>query len=155
MENRYDKFTSLILNINRSIQKIKAMEMLAFGLKGKEVQCVYHLSLSENGLTLSELCALCFEDKGALSRTLVDLENKGIVKKGEGALKYKCPYLLTEKGRTLGEKINGLTQEMVNRGSSGIKDSERERLYKNLTLINENLKNICKLYGGKNGKNID
>ncbi len=155
MESRYDKFTSLILNINRSIQKIKAFEMSAFNLKGKEVQCVYHLSLSKSGLSLTELCALCYEDKGALSRTLVDLEKKGIVKKGESVLKYKCPYLLTERGRALGEKVCSLTQEMVNRGSAGIKESEREKFYKNLALVNENLQNICKLYGEKNGKDID
>ena len=149
MENRYDKFTSLILSIYRSIQKIKNMEMSDFGLKGNQVQCMFHLYENEKGKTLNELCALCFEDKGALSRSIKDLEDKGLVIQIESEKKYRNPYVLTEIGRELGSKIVDLTIEMVNKGSDGIKFEKREEFYKNLSVVNKNLQTVCNTYGKK------
>lgn len=151
MENRYDKFTSLILNISRSIIKIRGMEMAAFGLKGNQVQLMYHLYRNKEGKSLNELCALCFEDKGALSRAISDLEGRGLVTSIPSEMKYKRPYILTEEGRELGQKIEAQTSLMVDKGANGILPEERDAFYKKLELVDNNLAQVCKQYRRKNG----
>ena len=79
MEERYRNFTGLILNISRCIQKIKNCEVAELGLKGKQVQCLFFLHKLDNGASLTELCDLCDEDKGAMSRTVKELMEKKLV----------------------------------------------------------------------------
>lgn len=149
MENRYDKFTSLILGIYRSIVKIKSNEMSEMGLKGNQVQCIFHLNSCKEGLTLSELCKLCAEDKGAMSRSLNDLIKQGYVKEQEGSKIYKNPYVLTPSGKAIGKKIDSLTTKMVARGSNGINEKDRAEFYKNLEIVNDNLNEVVKSYNDK------
>ena len=151
MENRFEKFTTLITNISRSIQKIKSFEMQELGLKGKQVSCLYHLLNSKGGLSSSQLCMLCGEDKAAISRTIKDLESLGFVFLDESGLKkYRNPIKLTVKGEEVGKKIEKKIEENFSQGSSGIADDEREKFYVTLTLICENLQKICENKGEKN-----
>ena len=73
---RFKLFTSLMSKINKSIRKIKAMEMAEFNLKSTHVSCLYYL-YEEDTLTAKELCDICEEDKAAISRTLDYLESNG------------------------------------------------------------------------------
>lgn len=154
MEKRYSTFTSLILNINRSIQKIKSMEMEEFGLKGNQVECVYNL-YNLGGCSLIQLCKLCFEDKAAVSRAIHDLEAKGYVEKLNIDKKYKSLIKLTDEGMELGSIISSKILEMVEKGSDGIDLNKRDEFYANLKKVDNNLKTICKAYGDKNGKDSD
>ena len=74
MINRFEKLTSGISQIYKGIQKIKKHKMSSLGLKGTHVMCLYHLSLHEEGLTATDLCNLCGEDKAGISRILADLK---------------------------------------------------------------------------------
>lgn len=152
MESRYDRFSSLILSINRNIQKIKNIEMNSFGLKGNQVQCIYHLYNNEEGISPSKLCSLCEEDKGAMSRTLKELEQGDYLYVEEkGGQKYRNPVKLTERGKMLGQKVTQRIDEIFSNGSKGVKEEERENFYRLLSLVSNNLKEICNNYGGKNG----
>lgn len=150
MESRYSEFTGLITNINKYIQKIKNFEMDEFGLKGNQVQCLFHLFNSSEELTPVMLCKLCGEDKAAISRTLADLESKGLViVPNTSDKKYKLPVLLTDKGKFVGTAINQKIDDIWITASVGINESERTNLYKSLNKINENLQEICKKYEEK------
>ena len=150
MENRFEKFTALITSISRSIQKIKSLEMKELGLKGNQVLCLYHLWNSESGLTSTQLCSLCAEDKAAISRTIKELENLGLVFVDEnGDKKYRNPIKLTEKGVKVGKEVSKRIEENFAQGSFGIDDEERESFYATLTLICENLQKICENKGEK------
>ena len=82
MYDRFETFTARISSIYRCIQKIKSMEI---GLKGSHVMCLFHLGRQDDGhpgsagggLTAGELCALCGEDKAAISRSIAELEERG------------------------------------------------------------------------------
>ena len=147
MKSRYDTFSLLILNINRSIQRIKNYEMTNLGLKGNQVQCIYHLFTEEDGISPSKLSKLCGEDKGAMSRTIKDLEKGGFLFTEESEnKKYKNPIKLTEKGRAVGEIIIDKIDEFLSLASKGIKEEEREKFYNQLSMVEKNLKNICNSY---------
>ncbi len=151
MEQRYDLFTGLILNISRCIQKIKNTEMSAFGYKGKQVQCLFTLYNCHGGASLKELCERCDEDKGAMSRTIKELvENDLVFVEEKNEQKYKNPVKLTEKGKSFAKIVSDRISQMLDAASVGISDKEREVLYKSLGCISGNLTKICENYGVKN-----
>ena len=147
MEQRYETFTALILNISRCVQKIKNAEMAVLGLKGRQVQCLFALFNSEGGASMTALCELCGEDKGMMSRTLKDLTAQGLVYIDEqGERKYRNPVKLTEKGAEVAGIVSEKISEMVDLGSMGISENEREQMYRTLSLISDNLTKICNNY---------
>ncbi len=147
--DRYNKFYSLISSINKCIQKIKNEEMAPLGLKGKQVQCIYHLFNEEEGISLLNLCRVCGEDKGAMSRTISELEKGDYLYVEEAKTqKYRNPIKLTNRGKEVGKFINDKINEMFSICSEGVKEEEREKFYEILSMVEVNLKNICKNYDG-------
>lgn len=152
MKSKYDMFTSLIAKANRCVQKIKNFEMEEVGLKGKQVQCLFHLYNSKEGLTSTQLCLLCGEDKAAISRTIKELENLGYVFFEEQSDKvYKNPIKLTNLGEKIGELIMEKTNNFVELGGEGLSEQDRKNFYASLTLICDNLQKICDDMEKKNG----
>ena len=78
MFDRFETFATTIATINRYVQKIKSMEMKTLGLKGTHVMCLYSLGKHPEGLTATQLCRLCGEDKAAISRTITELTEKDL-----------------------------------------------------------------------------
>ena len=144
MKERCETFTVLITKIGRSIRKIKNQRMVEYALRSPQISCLYYLYLSE-GLTATDLCERCEEDKATISRSLDYLEENGYVIRGaKFAKNYKAPLALTEKGRKVGgeiaEKIEGVLQEV----GSSLTEEERLIFYRSLSVIAEDLERICK-----------
>ena len=137
MINRFQSFVSGITICYKYIQKIKSMEMTEFGLKGTHVMCIFYISHSEEELTAAKLCQLCAEDKAAISRTLVTLQEKGYVEAGEK--KYRAQLKLTAKGMELASQIDRLIEQWVGLGGDGLSVEERNAFYYTLDLISSNL----------------
>ncbi|MBQ9729075.1 MAG: MarR family transcriptional regulator [Clostridia bacterium] len=147
MEERFETFTVQIARISRCIRKIKTEEMEEFDLKSPHVSCLYYLYKSD-GLTAKELCDVCEEDKGAVSRSVEYLEKNGylhcdcMMKK-----RYKSRLYLTEKGWRVGAKITEKIDRILSEASEGLTEENRLVFYRSLSLIAENLKKICNQYG--------
>ena len=140
MIQRFDAFVSGITFCYKFIQKIKSMEMTEFGLKGTHVMCLYYLRQNPAGLTASQLCGLCAEDKAAISRTISELRSQGYIttlsKKA-----YRAMLTLTAAGQELARKFDSLIESWVTAGGDGLSDEERFVFYKSLSRIAENLRN--------------
>ena len=153
MEKRFETFTVLIASINRSIRRIKTEEMSEHGLKSPHVSCLYYLYKNPS-MTAAELCEVCDEDKAAVSRSLLYLENHGfLVREGnaserirEGGKHYRSPLLLTERGtetaRGLVERIDHVLEAV----STGVSEEDRANMYRTLKQIDENLRDLCDGY---------
>lgn len=147
MENRFKLFTVLNSKINRCIRKIKTDEMAEFELKSTHVSCLYYLYV-EDTLTAKELCDICDEDKGAISRSLDYLENSGYLKCDSKTVKrYKSPIELTEKGKLVAKKISEKIDRVLDEASVGLTEENRVVFYQSLSLISENLEKICDKQG--------
>ncbi len=145
MQERFKAFTVLIAKINRNIRRIKTEEMVEFGLKSPHVSCLYYL-YTEGPLTPKELCVFCDEDKGALSRSVEFLENKGYVVSSNSSVKrYKTPISLTETGKELGKIIHDKIDRVLSVSSEGLTEEERAIMYKGLAQISDNLQTISSL----------
>ena len=139
MLSRFGAFVTGITSCYKYIQRIKAMEMTEFGLKGTHVMCLFYLHHSAQGLTAAQLCQLCDEDKAAISRTLSELEAKGYLQ-ARSVKKYRAEILLTQEGRVLAEKMDGLIENWVSIGGDGLTEAQRSSFYASLEMIASNLK---------------
>lgn len=145
MLQRFEAFVTGITVCYKYIQRIKSMEMTELGLKGTHVMCLFFLHQNPQGLTAAQLCQLCAEDKAAISRTLVTLQEKGYIYSGEK--KYRTPLYLTESGIQLASQLEGLIQQWVGSGGDGLIDEERAAFYRTLSHIANNLHNHLERFG--------
>lgn len=149
MIQRFEKFTTGITRIYKSIQKIKKYKMNALGLKGTHVMCLHYLSRHPEGLTAARLCRLCSEDKAGISRILADLEQKKLIRyeQEENRKKYRAKALLTENGLNESRKLKKLILRAVEAGGKGLSEKELEVFYHALSLIADNLEQTCSELG--------
>lgn len=139
MADRYETFTVLISKISRNIRKIKNQEMADYDLRSPHISCLYYLYLSD-GLTATELCEKCEEDKATISRSLGYLENNGFLTcDSRSAKRYKSPLVLTEKGRAAGKRIADKITFVFDKIGTGLTEEERISFYRSLTIISDGL----------------
>lgn len=143
MEHRFETFTALIAKINRNIKKIKNQEMAEYDLRSAHVSCLYYL-YTEEGLTATELCWRCEEDKATISRTLEYLESRGWLLKPCSAKRYKSPLTLTGSGRALGAVIAEKVDLVLHETEACLTEAERVALYRGLSAISERLDELCR-----------
>lgn len=137
MENIFENFTITILKLNKLVQKIKNFEMQEYDLKTIHVMCVYYLNNNPEGLTASELTKLTLEDKGAISRALKVLQEKGYASYDPN--KYNADIHLTNEGRQLAATICKKADLAVSAGSYDFTDAQRNSFYIELKTIADNL----------------
>ena len=140
---RFETFTVLINRISRNIRRIKNQEMAEYELRSPHISCLYYLYVSD-GLTASELCELCEEDKATISRSISFLEKNGyIARETDGARRYKSPLVLTEEGKNIGKKVADKIDRVLDEVSVGLSDEERAAFYRSLSIISDNLDSIA------------
>jgi DNA-binding MarR family transcriptional regulator len=138
MEARFETFTVLINRISRNVRKIKNQEMEHYGLRSVHVSCLYYL-YAEEGLTSTELCERCEEDKATVSRALVFLQEQGYLQNSDAVKRYKSPLLLTERGREVGKTVAEKVAKVLDAVSGGLTEAERVSFYRSLAVISESL----------------
>ena len=121
--------------------------MAEYNLRSAHISCLYYLYLSE-GLTATELCERCEEDKATISRALDYLETNGyLICETQSAKRYKIPLVLTDKGITVGEKIAEKIDLVLDEISGGLTEEERLEFYRCLTVISDSLEAVAKNEG--------
>ena len=143
MTERFEKFTVLINRISRNIRKIKNQEMAEYSLRCSHISCLYYLYTS-GGLTATDLCERCEEDKAAVSRALEYLENNGyLICESKSAKRYKSLLRLTDKGLDIGKRIADKIAYVLEEISVEMTEEERIQFYHSLTLISKGLDKIA------------
>ena len=142
MQERFETFTVLINRISRNIRKIKIQEMADYNLRSSHVSCLYYLYINK-GLTATELCERCEEDKATVSRALDYLEkNEYIACRTQCTKRYKSPLFLTEKGRDVGRLIAVRIDGVLNAIGDGLTEEERAAFYRSLSIISDSLESV-------------
>lgn len=143
MTERFETFTVLINRISRNIRKIKNQQMAEYKLRSSHISCLYYLYMSD-GITATDLCERCEEDKATVSRSLDFLEANGYLKcESKFAKRYKSPLRLTEKGAEVAKKICDKTTYFLEKISIELTEEERLQFYRSLSLISKGLNNIA------------
>ncbi len=140
MIQRYTQFKAAISRIDKCIQKIERQEMEHFGLKGPHVQCLVAIHHHPQEMTAAQLCRICDKDKAAISRSLAELEERGLICRQVG---YRSHLTLTEQGRAVAVRITQTAEQAVAAASLDFGEAERTAFYQALERIAGNLQNIC------------
>ncbi len=143
MVERYAKFTAAVSRISNCIQKIESEAMAKYGLTGACAQYIAAMSTSGEGLTVSQLSEACMKDKAAVSRSVSQLEEKGLVCRNfMGGNAYRAPIVLTQKGKDVADYVARRASQAVE--IAGLNDSERQKMYFALDMVAKNLTDMCK-----------
>jgi len=141
VKQRFETFTVLINRISRNIRKIKNQEMAAYHLRSAHISCLFYLYTNE-GLTATELCEHCEEDKATISRSLDYLVKHGYLC-AMPARRYKSALELTEKGREVGGKIADKIDRVLDEISVELSEEERVAFYRSLAIISRSLEAVA------------
>lgn len=136
---RFQEFVSGITVCYKYLQRIKNFQMTELGLKGIHVSCLFNLHNCPEGLTATQLCSLCCEDKATISRTVADLREKGYIEPSTGK-SYRAVLRLSEAGEAVAKQMEPMIESWVSAGGEGLTDEQREVFYQCLGMISENLK---------------
>lgn len=149
MEERFRNFTVLITKLYRAIRKIKNEETEEYGLSSPHVSCLYYL-YKEHSLTLTELVDICLEDKAILSKAISHLESKELIVCDSNQKKrYNSYFTLTDKGMAVAKGLAVKIDNILDYVSDGVSDSDREILYRSLSIISDKLDKLCEKYEGE------
>ena len=144
MTTKFEKFSASVSCIYRCIQKIERVEMAKYGLKGPHAQCLLAMSRYPDGITASQLCAVCDKDKAAVSRTVAELEREGLIERNlRGSNRYRAVLKLTPQGETAAAQVDERAKLAVEKAGVGMTEDQRAVFYQELNLIAGHLQNIC------------
>lgn len=145
MISKYEVFSTVVSSLYRDIQKIERMEMAKYGLKGPHAQCLVIMERHPAGITATKLCELCERDKAAISRTVAELEEAGLlIRKDIRGIHYRVPLVLTEAGCQAAQNVNAVAFRAVEQAGAGLDDAQREIFYHVLGTIAQNLHMISR-----------
>ena len=145
MISKYELFSASVSSLYRDIQRIERRETAKYGMKGPHAQCLLAMSRYPEGVTATQLCEICEKDKAAISRTLAELQQGGLVLRTErNGTRYRALLTLTEKGKDAARTVNEKAQIAVELAGAGLDDAQREIFYAVLDVIAGNLHTICK-----------
>lgn len=143
MQERFQRFTSLISSIGRSIYRMKTEAMAKYDLKSSHLSCIYYLKAGV-ARTAAQLARLSEEDKANISRTLKELEARGFITRELGASgRPKRTITLTSEGGEVGEFLVRHIENIIEIVSGDIPSCEREVMYQALSSIDERLRSLC------------
>lgn len=145
MIDRFSQFCTSIASIQRSIMKIERVEMAKYGLKGPHANCLVAMARYPEGITAARLCEVCDKDKAAISRTLSELEQAGmILRQDPEGKRYRSLLRLSEKGSEIVNSVNERILLAVAKASEGY-DMEKQQIFTRvLSLVAGNLQGICR-----------
>ena len=141
MIQRFERFFGSLMELNRSVQKIRETEMRRLGLRASHALCLYYLGEHGEGLTATVLCTLCKEDKAAISRSLSDLADRGLacVVTPEGKRAYRAVWHLTEEGRHTALRMNRRIRHAFRIGGKTLSEAHESAFFEAMDIILENL----------------
>ena len=145
MISRYEIFSTVVASLYHDIQRIERTEMARYGLKGPHAQCLVIMARHPEGITAARLCEICERDKAAISRTVAELEEAGLLARRDvGGIRYRVPLVLTEAGRIAAQEVNSVAVRAVEQAGNGLTDGQRDVFYAVLGHIAQNLHTISR-----------
>lgn len=145
--DRFQRLTLRLSHIQKTIQRIKTVEMNQLGLKGSHALCISCFIAHPEGLTAAQMCTAANLDKAAVSRIFRDLESSGCIRfadtASDGQRKYRTRFVLTEQGHRLANTVSQKISRCVSAGKNRISDEELERFYETLAKLTQNLDALC------------
>ncbi len=139
--DHFDFFVTMLMKNHKNVQKLLENILPDCGLKHVSIMCIRLISVSESGLSASELGSIFVYDKALISRTLRDLQERGYICRNpeDEGLSRGYRMVLTEKGRELEARMSEAIGKLSLAVSAGIPQSDIEVFYNTSIRLSENL----------------
>jgi DNA-binding MarR family transcriptional regulator len=137
MEDRFDMFIYLISGINKNIQRIRSDKANEEGIKTVNTIWLLQMRNEPDGITANELAQKCLVDKSLISRELVQMEHKGLIRCDMvlEETKFIRKIFLTEKGKQIADKFSGIAQKIQSIVNTGINSDDLKTFYRVLRVF--------------------
>ena len=144
--DHFDFFVTMLMKNHKNVQKLVENILPECGLKHVSIMCIRLITVSESGLSASELGSIFVYDKALISRTLRDLQERGYICRNpeDEGLSRGYRMVLTEKGRELAENMSAAISELTAEVSADIPQSDIEVFYNTSVRLSENLVKYAK-----------
>ncbi len=143
--DRYNKFNSLLAQINRSINRIKNREASKLGIKSFAISTIYILFVYGQ-ICAKDIVKISGEDKSIISKALNYLKKIEFIEHNVAQeKKYGALISLTDSGRLIGSKILNKINQTIAKAGSDFNDDSRESFYNSLELISDNLEKLVNI----------
>lgn len=138
---RFQEFSGLISRAEKALQRAKAENVRSYGLRGVHVSCLLALCEREEGLTATELAAVCGVDRAQISRVAAELTALGLICDAAPGprRRYRGALTLTEEGRAAAAGMVDIVDEKLQSVSGDIPPEELAAFYRVLRTIVERL----------------
>lgn len=142
---RFEEFVGLVSGLEKEITRIRAAECERLGVRGGDLMCLYCLGRAQGGMTAAELSRRAGVTRAAVSRSLAQLEQGGLVAvepARDDARLYRAPVRLTSAGRETMAEVDAAISRVMERVDSALDDEQRPRLYASLASVLDCLRTI-------------
>ena len=134
-QDRFLRFSTLLNETQKSLSKLKFLQMENYGLGSAHTVCIRILQSNPSGVTKSELTKLCCVDKAQISRVIADLLDKKYVSVSTPERNYRQKYTLTEDGARIASEISQKTLEINRFVSESISEEQITSFYETFDII--------------------
>ena len=138
MIERYEKFSSIISEIQKKLHKLATDEMKKFGLRGSWAKYLIAMKIHNEGVTAGQLCTICDRNKADVSRAMAELEAEGLVMRADGDTSYRIVFVLTDRGSDIASALAKRAKYAIDYVSA-MTEEERAFFYGALETISNNL----------------
>lgn len=140
MNDRFERFSSIIAEISYNLHKAAAKELEKHGLKGPYAIYVLTLYRCEEGMTAAQLCEACNRDKSDVSRAVTLMIKKGLLEREANT--YRSRLRLTELGKSFAKELRATVDMAISLIDKSVSAQERELMYSTLGKISLSLHSI-------------
>ena len=138
-DDRFVRFSMATDAIAKALQKYKNDCLAPFGLRSMHLMTLHCLWRNPEGITPGDLARLCGVDKAFVSRVTGELTELGYVGREEDTRQRRRRLTLTERGRGVMERIDGILAYSIERITEGVSREQLEIFYGVLERFGGNL----------------
>ena len=143
MLTNFEEFSLGIHELYRSIHKNESAVMNKYGLRGAYVKYLVAMLQSPGGLTISQICEVCDQDKAAVSRAVSELVGREFIwRDNPKGNHYRAKLKLTQRGTELAREVCASGEEVFNEAVAVLSEEQKLELYKITGLMFDNIHGI-------------
>ena len=136
MLTKYEEFSLGIHELYSSMHKNESVVMGKYGLRGAYVKYLVAMFQNPDGLTISQLCEVCDQDKAAVSRAVSELVGREFIwRDNPRGNHYRARLKLTERGESLAREVYGSAEKVFEEALAVLDEEQQEELHKLFGLV--------------------
>ena len=143
MGAKVESFSLGIHELYRSMHINESEVMNRYGLRGAYVKYLVAMLQSPDGLTMSQLCEVCDQDKAAVSRAVSELVGREFIwRDNPRGNHYRARIKLTERGTEIAKEVCASSEAIFEEAVSVLTDEQKASLCEISAAVFKNIHEI-------------